>query len=214
VSDHRDTEQIGAAIRAAVGTVEAPASLRARIAEDRLQEPPRRPASRRLLIPLAAAAAAVAVAATIAIVLTSGGPPTISEAAQAALRSPTEPPPAKDSRDERYVRARIGGVQFPNYGWFEKDWKTVGARRAELSGRDALTVSYRGEGGHIGYTVVDGDPLDVPERARQLTAKGLRLAAFRDGDAVVLTWRAKGHTCVLASRDLDVDRLVAFATWS
>ena len=58
------------------------------------------------------------------------------------------------------------------------------------------------------------DPLDVPDRARRLTAKGLRLAAFRDGDAVVLTWRAKGHTCVLASRDLDVKRLLAFATWS
>ena len=212
MSDQHDTEQIGAAIRAAAATVEAPAGLRARVAEERMQEPPRRRLAGRLLIPLAGAAA-VAIAA-IAFVVASSGPPTISETAEAALRTPTQPAPATDPRDDRYVRARIGNVQFPNYTWWEKDWKTVGARRDELSGRDVLTLSYRGGDAQIGYAVVDGDPLEVPENARRLRAKGLRLAAFRDGDTTVVTWRAKGQTCVLASRELDVKRLVAFATWS
>jgi hypothetical protein len=209
----RESERIGAAIRAAAGTVEAPPKLRARVAEERLGEAPRRGTSRRLL-PALAGAAAVAAAIAIALVVAGGGGPTISDAAQAALREPTGPAPAKDPRDKRFVRAEIGGVRFPNYTWYAKSWTTVGARRDELSGREALTLVYRGGGKRVGYTIVDGDPLDVPAGARRVSAKGDGYDVFRRGETLIVTWREGGHTCVLASRDLDEDRLVAFATWS
>lgn len=211
MSEHHDSDQTGAAIQAATQSVRAPDGLRARIeAEGRRQ--PRRAGLGRLLIPAAGVAAAAAIA--IAIVLATGGEPTISDAAKAALRPPTEPAPAKDPRDAKLVQASIGGLQFPNYGWWQKGWKTVGARHDELSGRDALTISYRGSDGRVGYTIVDGDPLEVPADARRIDVKGKRLAAWRSDGTTVLTWREQGHTCVLASRELGVKRLVAFAAWS
>ena len=211
MSEHRDTERIGAAISAAAQTVRAPDGLRERIEAERRGAQARGSPLVRLLVP-AAGVAAVA-AAVIAVVVLGAGPPTIAETAEATLRAPTEPAPATDPRNDQLVRASIGGIQFPNYTWWDKDWRAVGARREELSGRDALTVTYRGRGGRIGYTVVDGKALEVPAHARRLEVKGKRLAAFRSDGATVLTWRERGRTCVLASRDLGVDRLVAFAAW-
>jgi hypothetical protein len=112
------------------------------------------------------------------------------------------------------VRAEIGGVRFPNYTWYAKRWRTVGARKDELSGRDALTLVYRDGGRRVGYTIVDGEPLELPAGARRVSRKGKDLAVLRRGGALVLTWRQGGHTCVLASRELDLDELAAFATWS
>ena len=165
-----------------------------------------------VLIPLAGAAAAIAI--VIAVFAVGGRDPTLGEATRAALRAPTQAPPEKDPRNARFVRASIGGVQFPNYTWFAKRWSTVGARRDELSGRDALTLTYRAGDRRLGYTVVDGKPLAVPSGARRLTVKGMRLAVLRRGKTVVVTWREGGHTCVLASRDMGVNEMVAFATWS
>jgi hypothetical protein len=212
MTELRDTEQVGAAIRAAAGGVEAPATLRARIAEERLRKPARGRASRLMLLPLAGAAAAVAI--VIAVLATGGGDPSLGDATRAALREPTQGPPAKDPRDARFVRASIGGVQFPNYTWYAKRWSTVGSHRDELSGRDALTLTYRAGNRRLGYTIVDGKPLDVPSGARRVTAKGMRLAVLRRGGTLVITWREGGHTCVLASRNMSVDEMVAFASWS
>jgi hypothetical protein len=212
MSEHRDTEQIGAAIRAAVGGVEAPPSLRARVAEERLRDAPRRRRSQLILAPVVGTATAAVV---VGVFTLSGGAPSLDDAAAAALRQPTQGPPAKDTRDARFVQASIGGVQFPNYTWYAKRWSTVGARRDELSGRDALTLSYRGgRGQRLGYTVVDGKPLSVPDGARRLSAKGIRLAVVRREGTLIVTWQEGGHTCVLASRDMSVKELVAFATWS
>jgi hypothetical protein len=211
VSERPDTERIGASISAAAQTVRAPHGLRERIEAEGRGAQPRRSPLVRVLVP-AAGVAAVA-AAVIAVLVVGGGPPTIAETAEATLRAPTEPAPATDPRDDQLVQASIGGIQFPNYTWWEKDWRTVGARRDELSGRNALTVTYRGRDGRLGYTVVDGEALEVPADARRLEVKGKRLATFRSDGATVLTWRERGHTCVLASRDLGVDRLVAFAAW-
>ena len=165
-----------------------------------------------VLIPLAGAAAAIAI--VIAVFAVGGRDPTLGEATRAALRAPTQAPPEKDPRNARFVRASIGGVQFPNYTWFAKRWSTVGARRDELSGRDALTLTYRAGDRRLGYTVVDGKPLDVPSGARRLTAKGMHVAVLRRGKTLVVTWREGGHTCVLASRDMGLNEMVAFATWS
>jgi hypothetical protein len=213
LSGDRDSDRIGAAISAAAQTVRAPEGLRERIeAEGRSAQAPRRALRARLLVP-AAGVAAVA-AAALAVLVLGGGAPTVAETAEAALRAPTDPAPATDPGDDQLLQASIGGIQFPNYTWWAKEWRTVGARRDELSGRDSLTLIYRGRDGRIGYTIVDGEPLEVPKGAHRIEAKGKRLAAFRHDRATILTWRESGHTCVLASRELGVQRLLAFATWS
>ena len=212
MSEHRDSDRIGAAISAAAQTVRAPDGLRERIeAEGRSAQAPRRALLGKLLVP-AIGVAAVA-AAALAVLVLGGGAPTVAETAEAALRAPTDPAPATDPRDDQLLQASIGGVQFPNYTWWQKDWRTVGARRDELSGRDSLTLIYRGRDGRIGYTIVDGEPLEVPTGAHRIVVKGKRLAALRRDGATILTWRESGHTCVLASRELGVKRLVAFAAW-
>jgi hypothetical protein len=211
--EQHDSEQIGAAIRAAAEGVEAPPRLRARIAGDRLREPLRRRRARWVLVPALGAIAAVALAIGF-LVTGGGGPPSLAEAASAALREPTQPPPARDPRNERLVRAEIGGVRFPNYTSFDERWKAAGTRRDELSGRPALTLVYRSGKRRVGYTVVDGAPLEVPAGARRINREGLRLAVLRRHGALVVTWQQRGHTCVLASRALGLQELIAFADWS
>ena len=51
MSELRNSEQVGEAIRAAVAGVEAPASLRAQVAEERLRKTARGRISRLLLLP-------------------------------------------------------------------------------------------------------------------------------------------------------------------
>jgi hypothetical protein len=211
---HKDSERIGAAIRAAAATVEAPPRLRARIAEEELREAPgRRRTSRWVLIPALGAAAAVVAMAIGLLTLGRGDAPSVADAAGLALRAPTQPAPRDDSRDERFLRAEIGGIRFPNYD-YRTDWATAGARRDEVSGRDALTVVYRKGAETFGYTVVDGDPLEVPAGVRRISAEGLRLAVLRRDGALVVTWRQNGHTCVLAGRTANLDQLIAWANWS
>jgi hypothetical protein len=211
MSEQRDTEQIGAAIRAAVASVEAPPNLRARIAKEQLREAPRRRRRALIVAPLAGALAAAVVTVVFAF---GGSGPTLDEAGAAALRAPTQGPPAKDESDPRFVKASIGGVQFPNYTWFAKRWSTVGVREDELSGRKALTLTYRGAGMHLGYTIVDGKPLSVPDGARRVVVKGKQYAVVRQDGRLVVAWEEQGHTCVLASRDMTARQMMAFAAWS
>jgi hypothetical protein len=212
MADHaqHDSEQIGAAIAAASATVDAPDDLRARIV-------PTGPASRRPRWALAAVTVCVGLAIGIAVgLLAISGEdesPTVAAAASVALRAPTAPSPGAAPTGERFIRARVGAVRFPNYG-YDSGWTVAGVRRDELAGRRALTVVYRGWGNRIGYTVVDGAPLDRPARARQVSSDGRRFAVLRSGNALVVTWRQGGHTCVLASRSAPLKALLALATWS
>ena len=210
----KDSEQIRAAIRAAAATVEAPPRLRARIAEEELRDAPGgRRISRWVLIPALGALAALVVMTIGLLMLGQGDAPSVADAAGLALRAPTQPAPRNDPRDKHFLRAEIGGIRFPNYR-YRTDWATAGARRDELSGRDTLTVVYSKGAERFGYTVVDGDPLEVPAGARRIAADGLRLAVLRHDGALVVTWRENGHTCVLAGRTANLDQLIAWANWS
>jgi hypothetical protein len=216
-----DTEAVGLAIQAAARTVQAPPQLRARIAEERVRAGRRsavgrgrrgfRPAA------LAAGLAAAALAVTLALGGLPGGGtagPSVDDAVALALSRPTAPPPAVDGTNDAALRASVGGVTFPNYGWAWKRWRTTGARDDRVEGRTATTVVYRGPAGDVGYTIVDGKPLDEPGGARIVTRNGLRLAVLQRDGATVVTWRRGGHTCVLASRKAGTDQLIRFATWA
>ncbi len=210
-SERRESERIGAAIRSAVEGVEAPTALRSQIVRDERRKPvPRR---RWIAVPVLGVLLAAVITTVALLTLGSGGGPTLADVAGLALRAPTQAAPPSDRGDERFLRAEVGGVQFPNYR-YSTPYRTAGARSDEVRGRHALTVVYGLGAKRIGYTIVDGRPLPVPSGARWVTREGLRVAILRRRGARVVTWREGGHTCVLASRSASVERLVAWAAWS
>ena len=195
-----DTEAIGEAIRAATARVQAPDSLRERLATASL--PTRR---RRRLVPALAGAGAVGVA-TVVLAIAGGGTsgPGLDDAVAAALHPAAGPPPAAHGSGE--LATRLDTIRFPRW---ERAFglRAAGRRAEELEGRRAMTVTYGGPRGGVGYTIVASPPLGVPEGARRV---GDFAVLERDGASVV-TWRRDGHTCVLASRSLGAERLLQLA---
>jgi hypothetical protein len=198
-----DTERIGAAIRAAAQTVEAPPELRRQVASHR----PRRTRPW-VAIPALGAVAASVIAVVAILAVGSSGAPTVADAAGLALRSPDQPAPAV-SRNEHYLRADVEGVRFPNYRYQDRTpFDAVGARSDEVGGRATRSVVYGLGDKRIGYTIVSGEPLDVPAGARHVNHNGVDVATFRSHGARVVTWRQGGHTCVIASRNVNLSRLI------
>ncbi|HEY3020362.1 MAG TPA: hypothetical protein VGJ32_09220 [Solirubrobacteraceae bacterium] len=201
--------------------VRAPDALRARIEAERAARRARRRApAGGLGLRLAAAAGVVALAAAVVLVigLLGGGSgrlagPSVAQAAEAALRPSRGPAPAEDVRHPVLVRAGIAGLRFP-YWDDEFGLQAVSMRRDRLGGREAMTVEYRTRRVRVGYTIVGGRPLAVPDGARRLRRGVLPLAVLRHAGAAVVTWRRDGHTCVLASREASVARLVRLAAWT
>jgi hypothetical protein len=205
-------EDLGAAIRAVAGTVQAPTDLRERIAaehEHRRRRRPRRARGARLAL-----AGALAAVLAIVLVLGGGGGPSVQEVAQAALQAPTAPAPPRAGDNPRFIDAEIGGIRFPD--WEEKwGWRAVGARTDSVGGREALTVVYRKGQRGVHYTVVDGDALPLPSdgEVRSVDIKGTPGVLFADGDAEVLAWHRQGRTCLLASDTLSGEQLTRLAHW-
>jgi len=218
MKERPQSHELGAAIQAAMAGVRAPDALRARVeAERAARRVPRRVGALRVGL---AGAGALALAAAIVLVtgLLGGGAgrlagPTIARAADVALRPSRGPAPAEDPRHPVLVRAGIAGLRFPywddNFGL-----RAVSMHRHRLDRRDALVVEYRARGERVGYAIVAGRPLAVPDGARRVRRGPLPLAVLRRRGAVVVTWRRDGHTCVLASRQASVARLVELAAWT
>ena len=198
-----DTERVAQRIRETAATVRAPERLHARIAEEAVRGTSRR---RRRLVAGAGALATGLAAAVVAVVLalSGGGAPALKDAAALALRPPFAAAPAVDPSDPAHLDAGVGGVRFPNY----RTWRPVGSRTDDLDGRRAVTVTYRGSGGPVGYTIVDGPPLEVPEDATWHDYGGYRVAVLRQGSQRIVTWRQGGRTCIVAGRDVDVTALL------
>jgi hypothetical protein len=210
-----ESEAVGRRVRELAQEVQAPHALRARIADAQAQRRPQRAAwLRRPRIALPALGGTL-VAGAVAVALIVGGGaagPTVADAAALALAHPNAAAPGVV--DVVNLDAGEGGITFPNYGYEWPKWKATGARRDTVGGRAATTVTYRGPKGDVGYTIVDGKPLAIPDHARRLTKSGTALAIYVEDGATVVTWRRDGHTCVLAGRGPGVEsQLVKFATW-
>ena len=208
--DRAASERATSRIRAAAATVRAPQSLRAAVAQERLAVGQSAPRRSRSLIFAGAAAAALVLAVAVVLVSGSNGTPggSVADAAQVALRAPTDGPPARTS-DGR-VRLSVGGVSFPDYAdW--KGWRAVGTRTDTVAGRAAVTVVYGRGAKRVGYTIVDGHPLRIPAGAKRLTYDGLDFWVLHRGDARYITWQRDGRTCVLATRETKLARLLEFA---
>jgi anti-sigma factor RsiW len=206
------------AITAAVGTTGAPLALRTRV-EDMGTARGRRKAEQRPGMRTrlggrrwpAAGLVAGALAAVLAGIMLFGGGPGIDEVAAAAVRPPTAaiaPVPA----GSKLLHERVGEVAFPNYaGKF--GWKAAGTRTDEISGRATRTVFYEKNGERIGYTVVSGAALGWPNDAGKTTRDGTKLMAYHSDGREIVTWRRRGHTCVMSAKAVPRDELLELAAW-
>ena len=80
-----------------------------------------------------------------------------------------------------------------------------------MDGRLVRTVDYRKGGETVSYSIVAGEALAEPD-GQDLQAEGTRLR--RIGDAVAVTWRRGGRTCVMkASAGVTLDTIAELAAW-
>jgi hypothetical protein len=199
-------EAIGAAIRRASESVEAPDRLRLRVAGERERRPTRGRTKRRLAVGFAT----VAVGAGVGVVWMAeraSTPPTVSTVAAATLAPTSGSAPGRDPGDGEYLTAQVDGVRFPSYAELP-GWRVAGSRSERLSGRTALTVTYVAGDVRFGYTVVDGPALAIPSGASRVRASGVEAAILPVAHGSAVTWRSGGHTCVLASPTASAARLL------
>ncbi len=145
-----------------------------------------------------------------AIVIVGGGPGVedVAAAAERPPRAPVAPVPATS----KLLHEHVADVAFPNYaGKF--GWKAVGTRTDEIDGRGTRTVFYEKAGRRIAYTVVSGAALDRPGEAKQATREGTVLWTYRPDGRDIVTWRRRGHTCVLSAKGVPRGELLDLAGW-
>jgi hypothetical protein len=199
-----------AIVQGASRELEAPAGLRARVEAQRRRRP--RVLSRPLALGVGFAGA-LAAALVLVLTLPSGaGGPSLAEAATLATRPSTAAAPAPLAADPKLLDAAVEGVPFPT--WLDEfGWRTVGVRVDKLDGRETTTVFYEKEGKRIGYTIVGGGHLAVPERAASASRKGVDLRALTLDGREVVTWLRLGHTCVLSGEGVKRSVLLKLAAW-
>ena len=191
--------------------LEAPASLRRRIAAESAT-PPRAARRRRLALGGALAGAVAAAVLTALLVLPSGSEsPTVVEAARLAER-PYTAPVAIDPSNPKLLAANVEGVPFPNWSK-EFGWRQAGVRSDRIGDREARTVLYEQDGKRIAYTIVSGDGIAAPSVARTTRRNGVRLHALSDRGRRVVTWWRDGRTCVLSASNVGNRELVKLASW-
>ncbi len=207
-------ERGGALVAAAVARERAPLALRERVEAERSRAAaaPRRGLAR-VLGPAAAGLAAVIVAV---VVIAGGGTgaPTVNAVAGLSLKGSAQPAPAQQPDNPKLLQAAIDGLDFPYWGGTFM-WEASGERRDTIKGRDALTVFYTGRSGaEIGYSIVSGPTLDVPD-GRRTVIKGVTYTAADDGPRQILTWQRQGHTCVISAPDaVPTAKLIELASWT
>jgi anti-sigma factor RsiW len=208
-----------AALATAVGATGAPLTLRARV-EEMGAARGRRKADQRPAVRTrvggrrwssAGLVAAGALAVVLAVVVLMGGGPQVYDVTAAALHPPTAAI-APVAAGSKVLHERVGEVAFPNFaGKF--GWEATGTRTDEIDGRATRTVFYEKDVRQIAYTVVSGAPLEWPDDSAKTTRKGTLLRALRAAGREVVTWRRRGHTCVISSRDAPRDELLDLAGW-
>ena len=190
-------------------SLEAPMSLRTRIATES-EISPRRARRARIAVGGALAGAATAVVAVVLILSPGADQPTVVEARLAA-RPPTAPVAVEPS-NPKLLAASVKGVPFPNLSK-EFGWRQVGVRSDRLADRDARTVLYEHDGKRIAYTIVSGAGIHAPTDATTTRRNGVTLHALGDRGRRVVTWWRNGRTCVLSASGVGDHELLKLASW-
>ena len=207
-----EQERALAIVRAAAVEVEAPSGLHRRIELARGSRSGR--GGRRLVVIAAGAAAAAATALALVLSLPNGaGGPAVAEAAVLATRPASSGAPAVLPGRTTLLRTRVETVPFPNLAR-KFGWRPSGQRVDLLQGRRVVTVFYLKAGTRIGYSIVSGTKLEVPEDAGATSRRGVELRTLRIGPRSIVTWLRKGHTCILSGSGVEPATLLELASWT
>jgi hypothetical protein len=90
-------------------------------------------------------------------------------------------------------------------------WRPVGGRADRVAGRDVATLIYQHAGRRVTLSLVSGAPVRVPDRARQVVVKGVRLARQTRDGRVIVSWNQAGQTAVLSGVGLPARQLYSLA---
>jgi hypothetical protein len=197
-------------VASAVARERAPLALRERVEAQRTRGVSRR---RRLAYFAPVGAGLAALLAAMVVVLSGGsGPPSVSAVSLLALRGPQLGAPAPRADNPSLLDAAVDGVAFPE--WRTLAWPSSGARTDTLEDRRMRTVFYTGgTGAQVGYTIVSGKALKVPD-GRRTTIDRVTYTTVEDGGRRIVTWQRDGHTCVLSGpTSVPADRMVGLAAW-
>jgi hypothetical protein len=168
----------------------------------------------------AAGALAAGTVALAAIVLGAAssqtaqpGTPTVLAASRLALLPATATAPAESPRNAGQLERSVEGVAYPYWGG-QPGWQASGARTDRLGARTITTVFYGDRRGRrIGYAIVAGTALPAPATGTVVERGGVRYDLLDAGGARIVTWRAAGHTCILAGRGVTAGTLLRLAGW-
>ena len=207
----RLAEQERALMLVRASAVDAPSRLRARIEAERRGRDDR--ARRRRFVYGGALATVAAAAVALLVTLPGGvGGPTLAQAAALATRPAQQPAPPPLAREPKLLARSVDGLPFPN--WAGKfGWRAAGARVDRLAGRRAVTVFYRKDGKLIGYTIVSGRALRVPDDAARVRREGTLLRTFTSAGRPAVTWLREGRTCILSGAGVPDAVLLKLAPW-
>ena len=117
------------------------------------------------------------------------------------------PAPPVSADAPKLLDEAVGAVSVPERLEVRRK-RATGVRTDTVDGRDTVTVFYEKAGRRIGYTIVSGEPLEVPAGADRSRLEGVELDALVLGGRQVVTWKRGGLTCILSG---DVDRDAAEA---
>jgi hypothetical protein len=171
---------------------------------------PSRDRLRTLRMPALAAALAALVAAAVVLVPQANSPSVAAAVGLGMLPAEGAAPPRNAGTP--VLADGVEGVAFPD--WHEAfGWHARGSRDDVVDGRETRTVFYVHMGHRIGYTIVAGETLDVPEGAEIVRRNGVEIALFRDGPRDIAVFVRDGLTCILSGEVLERETLVKLAAW-
>lgn len=189
---------------------QAPDRLHAAVAAQlRASERPRRRPRLRFGFALPAVAVAAALAVLVVLAGSAGTPaPTLAQTVRLTLAAAVFPAPAERAQT---LDISSAGIPFP-YWQHTVGWRALGARTDQLAGRRIVTVFYGGRyRSRVGYAIVGGDPI-ATGGGQVVTRGGVRYRLARSGGTALVTWLRRGHSCVIAGRDVSSSTLLALAT--
>jgi hypothetical protein len=166
----------------------------------------------RLAAGFAAAATVVVLAVLLALPGSDNGAPSIAKAAKLSTFPPERPAPGAYPRHPGLLDLEVEEVPYPD--WRERfGWRAVGSRADRVDGRNAVTLFYTRAGRRIGYTILAGGPVKVPDDARRIVLGDTVLASFNADGRTVVTWQRKHHTCVLSGAGVSREALLKLGAW-
>jgi hypothetical protein len=184
-----------ARLRAAIERADPSAALRLRVGRQITRAQEQRARRRRMSIGALAAGGALAVSVAV-LVLPHGSPPSVAQVVRIAAEAPRAPAPPLDAANPRRLTAHVDDLWFPS--WRGHRWRAVGRTSKTVAGRDTVTVYYgRDDGARIAYTILGGGALPWPADSRAVTHGWMRLHVYTDDGRRVVTWRWRGHQCVI-----------------